>query len=272
VEDEHYIECVFDDITGLPINPGLNLQVASIKPSGSNSSEIFEVLGPLADIDHGVRVNVEAGYRLATSIVIIHRQFPSHAGLHTLSLLPEYPQQTSWTNNSSSTTPGTPPSHSLSSPLSSRDGGESYTPQISGMRCFICISREGYLYDVDSQHPRLLTTYTFSGETLASAVSSCFLYTLSNNALEVWTLRTCQSAGEEFPSPCLIGMQSLLFPYKICVANENVIMLSKFDSNSKPHSMVRPPALKGVTSKVFLLWSFFSQISTITPLLAFLPL
>lgn len=57
-----------------------------------------------------------------------------------------------------------------------------------------------------------------------------FLYTLSKNGLEVWTLRATTDGDEaEQPPPCIVNMQALMYVQQTAVVSEgNVLLLSKY--------------------------------------------
>jgi hypothetical protein len=101
-----------------------------------------------------------------------------------------------------------------------------------GLRFYISTTKKGYLYDIKA--PRLLSEYNFSDECFSATLSDTFLYMITVRGLEVWTLRSCLSAGEDFPPPCLINRFLFNCLQKIILVDDFVILFSKelFSSSS----------------------------------------
>lgn len=57
-----------------------------------------------------------------------------------------------------------------------------------------------------------------------------FLYTLSKNGLEVWTLRSAAEGEEgDQPPPCIVTMQPLMYVQQTAIASDStVLLLSKY--------------------------------------------
>eukprot|EP00026_Physarum_polycephalum_P000723 Phypoly_transcript_00724.p1 GENE.Phypoly_transcript_00724~~Phypoly_transcript_00724.p1 ORF type:complete len:1314 (-),score=195.26 Phypoly_transcript_00724:76-4017(-) len=206
-------------------------------------NDLFESLGPFTDSDHHANVNAEAGYALASSLLLLHRRFSSDDPIHTLSFLPEYAQQTDDTHPA--------PSTNQENTLTFGSMG-SFLPPIIAMRMIVSTARQGYIYKLSN--PALLATYTYTAESLQCCASSCFLYVLTNVGLETWTLRTSDTylpksdpgvttklrnpqtteTYDVFPPPCLIGLQPFISLQRIVVVGDAILLLSKMNTNPIP--------------------------------------
>ncbi|KYQ93666.1 hypothetical protein DLAC_05051 [Tieghemostelium lacteum] len=110
---------------------------------------------------------------------------------------------------------------------SGHGSGTGTSPQTL-MRFIISTQKNGYLYNISK--PTLLANYLYANETIACTASYSFLYTITTEGLETWTLRSCEGAedGEDLPSPLGFGQRTFLFLKKIAVVGDHLIILSKF--------------------------------------------
>ena len=92
------------------------------------------------------------------------------------------------------------------------------------LRCFFGTSTSGYLYDINN--PRLLHDYPFTENCFVARATTSLLYTLTSSGLVMWSLRSCSSAGESFPPPCILGLNLFYFSI-INISNYLYIILGE---------------------------------------------
>eukprot|EP01133_Synstelium_polycarpum_P012161 gene12161-14233_t len=223
VEDEHYFEVSFDALG----NPTGKNQLSCLQTSGvigSDDSE-HEIIGPITDIDHGINVNSESGYALLSSTLVLSRRFSSDDNLHSLFFLPD----------------------SLNDAPDMRTTTPAHVANKVAMRCVISTQKQGFIYNITK--PTLLATYLYANETFLCSASHSFLYTLTIEGLETWTLRSCDGAddGNDTPPPCGVGIRTFMPLTKIAIINDYVVLLSKFSmdqvsDNARFPGIMRSPA------------------------------
>lgn len=227
-EDEHFVECVFDSsgdtipcIDLMLNNPQLQELRASAVAKSTKQSSTREVFRPIKDV-HIVKVNTEANYKLCYTVVLFYRELPQGDDVCSLSLLPEFDDS-----------PDNNTQENVSYLRNDSDNKERtegvFWSRVTGLRFFFATSRQGFLYNVCDQ-VKLITTYTFTGDVIECMASSSFLYTITENGLEIFAMRTTQmSEGLGAMSPYLIGIQPLsdLKSVKANDDNSHLILLSK---------------------------------------------
>eukprot|EP01114_Cavostelium_apophysatum_P015911 TRINITY_DN4432_c0_g1_i1.p1 TRINITY_DN4432_c0_g1~~TRINITY_DN4432_c0_g1_i1.p1 ORF type:complete len:1187 (+),score=274.77 TRINITY_DN4432_c0_g1_i1:1072-4632(+) len=253
VEDENYFECKFDEHGNLTSNSYSNLKLSIPSWNSGSAPQDFnknvEVLGPIVDINHGVRVNKEEGYSLISAAMILYRRFDEEVEpLHTLTFLPEF----------SLISPGL----NLGSFSTKNKQGKATLPMVSSIRCFFSTPRTGYLYDV--QQPGLISAIPYTSETLACACSPHFLYAITPDGIEMFTLRNMEFGDRlRYPAPCLIGMQPFIGLQKVAISGEYVILLSKFSEDLlKPTKLSEAKLHQNSKSNSVVGWNVYVLHST----------
>jgi len=201
VDDEFFVGIEVDSasgaITAKPPISAIDFTASRQNAAAAAAEETFLVCGPLSEVGQAVRV--EPQFAVRSLQLLIHAQYPRHAGaIHSLFFLPEY-------------------SHL----------GSDHTEV--GMRCFVSTPSEGYLYN--ARQPGVLATYTYANETVQCCSNDSFLFAVTNAAqsgVEAFTLRTSMDVAEyAAPVPCLMGMQPFLGPRKLIVVGDFLVLLSK---------------------------------------------
>ncbi|EGC34488.1 hypothetical protein DICPUDRAFT_55773 [Dictyostelium purpureum] len=114
------------------------------------------------------------------------------------------------------------------------------------MRCVVSTSSSGYVYNISK--PSKLSAYNYANETVSCFASQSFLYTITTEGLQTWTLRSCEGANDgDVPPPCGLGLQ--YFPYltKGAVAGDHLLILSKHNTshiatNNKISNLMKSPS------------------------------
>eukprot|EP01132_Coremiostelium_polycephalum_P003760 gene3760-4681_t len=114
IEDCHYFEVSFDS-NG---NPTGKNQLSGLETTSSSSGNEIEVLGPINDTEHSIIVNMESGYLLLASTLLLSRKIiPGDDIVHSLFFLPDFQIKSDLQSSSSSSIPNnnTTPNNSMKS-------------------------------------------------------------------------------------------------------------------------------------------------------------
>ncbi|EGG15349.1 hypothetical protein DFA_10183 [Cavenderia fasciculata] len=276
MEDEHYFEVCFDSMG----NPTGKNQLSCLQTTFSNSTRMnedqeYEIIGPITDIDHGINVNSESGYSLLSSTLVLNRKFSQDDDLHSLFFLPDLPKSTESGNNNGNNTQNqssATPTHQKTFVQinqhynnniktihnngngngngNNHNNNEKNNNNIS-MRCVVSTQKQGFLYNITK--PSLLASYLYANETLLCAASHCFLYTMTTEGLQTWTLRSCEAPedGNVDPPPIGLGLNTFGCLSKMAVIGDHLLLLSKFthDINEKT-SLLKLPSIMRSPSRM----------------------
>ncbi|EFA84282.1 hypothetical protein PPL_03359 [Heterostelium album PN500] len=253
VEDEHYFEVNFD---GNGNQTGKN-QLSLLQMVNSNQhvdENVHEIIGPITDIDHGISVNTDFGYILLSSTLVLSRRFSQDDNIHSLFFLPDGSHSSidelNISNNSNtqqSTNVHQHQQHNNQNQQQQQQHSNSNHGKIQSMqmRCVFSTQKEGFLYNISK--PSLLAYYMYASDTVFCAANHCFLYTLSADGIQTWSLRTCEGAehGNDIPAPCGFGMKRFIGLSSMAVMGEYLVILSKIANDiteSLTPSFMRSPS------------------------------
>ena len=206
-EDEYYVECCFEEGKKKKHLMMMEMHLPSLNPS-LPFDDPFEITGPLADVDSGIRPNTEEGFKLLSSTLLLHKKLSEESGeIHSLLFLPQYkllldPAKAFQTFESTQKQEDNEQNEEREKEEKEKEKGEKEKEknekekkEKEGSECvrlLVGASNEGFLYDISS--PSLLSHYPFSTETSSCFASESFLYTLTCsskgiNGIEVYSLR-----------------------------------------------------------------------------------
>ena len=262
VDDLHLAECVFDE-NGESTDAKQKIVIPTVgqKTKAQNRNNInnvtFESVGP-TDHLNSVQANFTSNYIIKSCTVLLHRKFSGKSPIHTVHLLPEFHIIPEYLG----VDPSIPEEEKKEIILKNiqkqtnldekeilKDKQQTLKQLNStkNVRCMIGAKRKGYLYDVTD--PRLLSEYTFTNPTFSLKMTSSIMYTLTQsnelphiNSIVMWTIRGCSSAGELFPSPCILGMEEVNESRALIVVDDYLLVTPhiEFNENEKISSPLSP--------------------------------
>ena len=278
IEDDHMIECNFNATTGASLEPKRNLVIptAGVQRSGARKAgprkadttdSTFEVLGP-SENTHCIMPNFLLHYHVKSCVVLVHRLFSSKAYVHTVHFLPEFHLIPEYLGINSELPENQKRMRILRNikKQTHQDETEIFEDtqktlqQINtarSIRCMIGTSRKGYLYDVSD--PRLLSEYSFTEHTTSLKMTSSVMYTLTQSSLIMWSIRCCSSAGEQFPQPCVLGMEFVQNPRHVTIVGDYLVVTpildideneSKVPRSNTPTTVLRTKSLLSLFDEI----------------------
>ncbi|KAF2074241.1 hypothetical protein CYY_004451 [Polysphondylium violaceum] len=112
------------------------------------------------------------------------------------------------------------------------------------LRCVISTAGKGFIYNLSK--PSLLASYEYANDTILCTASQSFLYTINSEGLATWTIRSCEGGADDgdSPQPWGFNLTNFLYPSKVAVVGDHLLLMSKFqeESFSTPSVMMRGTA------------------------------
>ena len=102
--------------------------------------------------------------------------------------------------------------------------------QVEIMECVIATQKRSYVYNLIE--PSFHCLYEFTTTDTVSCSVGQFLFTISHNALEIWTRRSSNYKIDKYPTPCLIGLFPFISSIQISLTSNLIVLLSKFSDNN----------------------------------------